>query len=86
MGSIQIIDLVLKNCVFRVGEYTIYPDYPEPVDMGKVQISREEMQRRNKEEQANGQKRQLSNSLAMILVGVPLYLYHWKTIKKENKS
>jgi len=85
IGSIQITDLVLKNYVFRVSEYTIYPDYPEPVTVdGKVTISKEEMQRRNRDEQKNQQKRQLSNSLAMILVGVPLYLYHWKTIKREN--
>ena len=38
-----------------------------------------------KEEAANQRKRNLSNSLAMILIGTPLYLYHWKTIKKENK-
>ena len=77
IGSIQITDLVLKKYVFRVADDTIYPDFPEPVnDGGKIAISREEMQRRNKEEQKNQQKRQLSNSLAMILVGVPLYLYH----------
>jgi len=37
-------------------------------------------------EQASQRKRQLSTSLSMILVGVPVYLYHWKTIKKENRQ
>lgn len=27
-----------------------------------------------------------SNSLAMILVGLPLYLYHWRVISKETKK
>lgn len=27
-----------------------------------------------------------SNSLAMILVGLPLYFYHWGLIKKETKE
>jgi hypothetical protein len=27
-----------------------------------------------------------SSSLAMILVGLPLYLYHWRIIKKETKE
>jgi len=29
--------------------------------------------------------RNASSSLAMILIGLPLYLYHWLTIKKEEK-
>lgn len=27
-----------------------------------------------------------SNSLAMILVGLPLYLYHWRIIRREAKE
>lgn len=30
--------------------------------------------------------RDASNSLAMILVGLPLYLYHWGIIKKEARK
>jgi hypothetical protein len=65
-----------------------YLNIPEtsPVD-GKVPgISPEDAKKRNDEEQTNQRKRQLSNSLSMIAIGVPLYLYHWKTIKQENKS
>jgi len=83
IGSIQLVDLGLKNYVFRVSEYTYYI---EPVVEGKETISHEEMEKRNKEEQTNQRKRQLSNSVAMILVGVPVYLYHWKTIKKEQNN
>jgi len=31
-------------------------------------------------------QRDSSISLAMILVGLPLYLYHWLTIKRETKK
>ena len=27
-----------------------------------------------------------SSAIAMILIGLPLYLYHWTVIKKENKQ
>jgi hypothetical protein len=37
-------------------------------------------------EQQRQKQRQLSNSLAMILIGAPLYAFHWKTIQKENKE
>lgn len=84
IGSIQIVDLTLKTYVFKVDEYTYYPE-AMPVDGGKPIMSPEESRKRNEEEQANQRKRQLSNSLAMIAIGAPLYLYHWKTIKKDNK-
>lgn len=84
IGGIQIIDLTLKTYVFKVSEYSYYA---EPVKLdGEMKVDREEMDRRNREEQTNQRKRQFSNSLAMILVGTPLYLYHWSTIKKEGKK
>jgi len=30
--------------------------------------------------------REASNNLAMILIGLPLYFYHWNLIKKETKE
>lgn len=83
IGSIQLIDLGMKTYIFKVSDYTYYSD---PVISEKQTISREEIDKRNKSEQENQRKRTLSNSLAMIMVGTPLYLYHWKTIKKENKE
>lgn len=82
IGAIQIVDLTLKTYVFQVSEYTYYPE-TVPVEGGKPAISVEESRKRNEEEASNQRKRQMSNSLAMILIGAPVYLYHWKTIKKE---
>jgi hypothetical protein len=84
IGGIQLVDLGLKTYVFQVSDYTVYPT-PAVVDpSGKVIQSTEEEIRQQKEEQVNQKKRQLSTALSMILIGTPLYLYHWKTIKKEN--
>ncbi len=80
IGSVQLVDLGLKTYVFRVNEHLYYP-YPEMEE--KNAIPPEERDRRNKEEQENQKKRQVSSALAMIFVGVPVYLYHWKTIKRE---
>jgi hypothetical protein len=84
IGSIQLVDLTLKSYVFKVDEYTYYPE-PMSVEGSKSVISPEVSQKRNQTEQQNQRKRQLSNSLAMIAIGAPLYLYHWKTIKKDSK-
>jgi hypothetical protein len=83
IGSIQLIDLGMKAYVFKVSEYTYYAT---PMTDEKTTLSTEEMDKRNEIEQSNQRKRQFSNSLAMIIVGIPLYLYHWKTIKKENNK
>lgn len=84
IGSIQIIDLGLKTYVFKVSEYSYYPEVM-PLEKAENMPTVEEQKRRNELEQTNQRKRQISNSLAMILVGAPVYLYHWKTIKKESK-
>ena len=81
IGGIQLVDLGLKTYVFNVKE-RVY--YVEPRMEGQPELSVEGMEKRNEEEASNERKRDVSNSLAMIVVGVPVYLYHWKTIKKEK--
>jgi hypothetical protein len=84
IGSIQLIDLGMKTYVFKVSNYSYYA---EPIRIeGENSLSREEIGKRSVAEESNQRKRQLSTSLSMILIGTPLYLYHWKTIKKENKN
>lgn len=85
IGTIQILDLTLKTYVFKV-DHISYPVMPITSEKGEILVSKEDQQRQQETENANQKKRQMSNSLAMILVGAPVYLYHWKTIKKESKS
>jgi hypothetical protein len=35
---------------------------------------------------ATKRHREASNNLAMMIVGLPLYLYHWRIIKRETKE
>ncbi len=59
---------------------------PVTDEKGKVTVTIEEQKAQQELDANNQKKRQMSNSLAMILVGAPVYLYHWKTIKKESKT
>ncbi len=34
---------------------------------------------------ASRRQREVSNNLAMLFVGIPLYLYHWRIIRKEKE-
>lgn len=90
IGSIQLVDLGIKVYVFKGADRSTIPIATKLDASGKeVQMSDEEMEKQMKmqEEETNrDRKRQISNSLAMLLVGLPLYKYHWGLIKKEDKK
>lgn len=99
IGLVQLVDLGLKTYIFTNADQIItYPPYPvKPVpsslDEKQVQPTPEELadyERKQKETQraqeASNRARTASNALAMIIIGTPLFLYHWKTIQKDKKE
>jgi hypothetical protein len=86
IGAIQLVDLSLKKYVFRVSQYSYPISAPIVDNAGKVEMTVEEQKEQQRLEAENTEKRSLSSSLAMIAIGIPLYLYHWGTIKKEAKK
>ncbi len=84
IGSIQMVDLTLKLTVFKdVDNYEIYS---APKIPGEVQESVEIQQARQKKDIERQRQREFITAFSMLVVGAPLYLYHWNTIKKENKK
>jgi len=89
IGAIRLVDLGLKVYVFQNADQYIYvtPLMPESAD-GKVRPVSPEIEKQQRDQQIaennRQRKRTTAEALSMILVGTPLYLYHWKTIKKEN--
>lgn len=63
-----------------------YPKAECPPEGECNEISGEELMRNAENEAIRQRQRELSGSLSMIIVGLPLYLYHWNIIKKENKD
>ena len=83
VGSIQMVNLGLKTFVFKdVDKYEIYPSYP--VKGGEIVESSEIILARQEREAVRQKQRELINSVSMIVVGLPLYLYHWKLIGREK--
>jgi len=65
--------------VFKdVDKYEIYVDK-------ESMLSVEEQQARQDRESKRQKQRELANAISMIVVGVPLYLYHWKKIQSEKE-
>ena len=97
IGLIRLIDLGMKVYVFKDADKYAFTQplvMPDKIAPGKKQtISDEEIKRQNEEAKRNqetenmrNRQRETSGALAMILIGIPVYLYHWKTITKENKK
>jgi hypothetical protein len=82
IGSIQMVNLGLKTFVFRdVDKYEVYIDKMVP-ELERESV--EEIEKRQEVEIKRQREREFVNSLSMIVVGLPLYLYHWKTIQKTK--
>lgn len=82
VAVVNVTDLGLRSYVFTKADDIYYAPYPgEVTDPDKIS---EEEKRMIADKQSVAQKqREISNAIAMLLVGVPLYLYHWKTIQKD---
>lgn len=86
IGSIRLVDLGLKTLIFRDADrYEVYVD-KFPIAEGQVIESQEEIQARQDRELARNRQRELSGSVSMIVVGLPLYLYHWGIIRKTREE
>ena len=82
IGSVRLLELGLKVIVFKGADSF---EYVGPKIEGE-NIDPAEEKARQARETRRQRERELSGSLAMIAVGMPLYLYHWRTIQRENKS
>lgn len=89
IGCVRLVDLGLKVYVFKNADiYTIQrmPTYPDDKRTEEEkEFEYQEQLRFQQEDAMRNRQREMSGALSMIIIGGPLYLYHWKTIQKENK-
>ena len=87
IGSVQLINLGLKTFIFTKAD--VFYNYPmsAPVPTKDNQIQEpdpkavEEYQRNNLVSQ---RQREAANAIAMIVVGAPLFIYHWRLARKQS--
>lgn len=91
IAGVSLIDLGLKTYVFTKADNYCY-NQVGPISVDKngtaVQMTDEQKAEQEKqcEEQRTGNKQsQASNAIAMLIVGLPLYVYHWIVIRRENQ-
>lgn len=86
VGAIRLIQLGINVYIFDgADQYTYYPEALRDDQQGPV-IDNEELKRRNETENKRQRQREVASSASMLIVGLPLYKYHWRLIKKENKK
>lgn len=96
IGLVRLLDLGLKVYVFKKADnYVYFPQTPTRLEKdGTTRELTEKEQEKYKKEQEEAQKQQVeaqrqstaSSSLAMIIIGLPLFIYHWRIINKESKE
>ncbi len=83
IGAIRIFELGLKVYVFKGADVYEYSK-PMPVIIEGEKVNIEEDKAIQERETKRQRQREISGALAMLFVGIPLYKYHWKLIKKES--
>lgn len=79
----MLVNLSIKTVIFPDADRNQFY-YPTP---SEPKLSAEDMkiqQDQQDKDTARQHQRDLAQAVAMILVGAPLYLYHWKTIQKDH--
>lgn len=91
IGGVQIINLGLKTWVLTKADDQYYggPCYSRttaPLKDGEqpAELSDEECEAQRNEERTARRQNQAANSIAFIIVGVPVWLYHWNKVKNER--
>lgn len=90
IGCVRLVDLGLKAYVFRDADsFEIYTR-PVPVESdsklstNSAYLNPEYDPEIPRRELSRQRQRTVAEAFAMIIVGVPLYLYHWKQIKLDS--
>jgi len=84
IGGVRFIDMGLKAYVFTKADQEMEYDYRAPSKLEGDTIECPELISRA-DNITSRRHRDASINLALILVGLPLYLYHWGMIKRESK-
>lgn len=83
----NLINLGVRQFVFRIGAYENYYPVAPVTEGGKApQGNPEEEKRRSEEQQTNQLKRDIARDVSFLIVGIPLFIFNWRLIKRNKFS
>ena len=96
IASISLVRIALDTYVFQIDTPRYWHsvcDEPRVVDSAKIVMTEEELAAceekdlaKAKAELTHDRQRDVSEALAMLLVTLPLYWFHWRTIQKDHNK
>lgn len=91
IGAVQLVDLGLKSFIFQDADMQYAYPMEKRIIPGEATStvqdpSQEELDAFNEKQRNSQRQREAANALAMLIVGIPLYAYHWRILKKEKDA
>lgn len=90
IGAVQLVDLGLTVLVFPDSDnYEYYAPLRDPGDDASdadLDAIEAEQAAAASRQQTRQRQRQLITSVSMLVVGAPLYIYHWRIISRDNQA
>jgi len=94
ISGVRFIDMGLKAWVFTEADnYTYEYEYARPVIIDKEGVESEVQELTSEEKKAQNDKRisqerqrTAANALAQLIIGLPLYLYHWRMASRRKEE
>lgn len=94
VAAIGLINMGLKTALnvddYSYGPYTYCDNVKPAPDMSPTPAPREctaeekaEQEARERKNQMDNRKREIAQSVAMLIVAAPVFFYHWKMARKE---
>lgn len=90
IGTVSLINLGLKSYVFTKADNYCF-NYATPVldkdgsSVARTQAQIDQDKKNCEEQQTANRQSQASNAIAMLIVGIPLYAYHWMVIRRDKE-
>jgi hypothetical protein len=86
IGGVELVNLALKSWVFTKAD--TYYNYPGPKvvpEKGQTvqEPTQEELAQYQKDDLAARRQGQAANAIALMVIGAPLFLYHWRLARRE---
>lgn len=92
IGATQMLNLALKTWVFtKADNYYYGPCYDQRVAPTKegeapAPLSKEECEQQRNDERSARRQADAARSVAFVLVGTPVWLYHWRKVKDDKDA
>ena len=96
IGIARLVTLGLKVYIFTQADiYIQYPasrpkfapaEGPDGVTQQFIEPTKEELEEFERRQGISNRQREAAESFGFIIVGLPLYLYHWYVIRKDKKE